>query len=281
MELIPIIYYLVLIIAAYALLITFIERTFFTNQIHFKNSNQLEKIKNFAEKFHWKYNITYSDLEDGSGFVATEYGLAGILKKVIKYKKLSEFNKGYNVLENDFFIITHNIKNITIKNKENNKSIIKIKYYNEIWKEAEEKIDNSLNLNDFLLSLADLKYITDNEILILCKTKHCRTKRCKKLSINNCERNKRKILDINNCSKQQLEELPGVTVIIANKILKYRNDNKGFKTIDEFWQLTKLNKHQIEIIENLVVIKIKKIKNKIYKAIEIIIKKNIERIVDI
>lgn len=74
------------------------------------------------------------------------------------------------------------------------------------------------------------------------------------------------IIDVNSCSEEELTELPGISVLIAKKIVKHRKENGGFKSVDEF--ITEMGikpqyEKQIRPIiktEEIVVKKVKKVK---------------------
>ena len=50
-------------------------------------------------------------------------------------------------------------------------------------------------------------------------------------------------LDINNCSEIELTELPGVSIVLAKKAIKKREEIGGFKSTDEFLKFLKLKPH--------------------------------------
>lgn len=50
-------------------------------------------------------------------------------------------------------------------------------------------------------------------------------------------------IDINNCSEIELTELPGVSIVMAKKVVKKRLEIGGFKTIDDFFLFLKLKPH--------------------------------------
>lgn len=74
-------------------------------------------------------------------------------------------------------------------------------------------------------------------------------------------------VDINNCSEMELTELPGINVILAKKIVKRREEIKGFKSTKEFYEFTKLKPHFQEQLNDRIEIKKKRhsIKNERYQ----------------
>lgn len=81
-----------------------------------------------------------------------------------------------------------------------------------------------------------------------------------------------KKLDINNCSEIELTELPGISIVIAKKAIKRREEIGGFKSVDEFLNFIKLKPHMENQLREL--IKTEKMKGSLYQ------KKYNERSVD-
>lgn len=81
-------------------------------------------------------------------------------------------------------------------------------------------------------------------------------------------------LDINNCSEVELTELPGISIVVAKKIVKKRLELGGFKSIEEFFLFVNLKQHLKKQIEGRICVK------KMIGARKII-KRNKEREVDL
>ena len=62
------------------------------------------------------------------------------------------------------------------------------------------------------------------------------------------------IIFINNVSKQELSKLPGINIAQAKRAIKYRSENNGFKTKEEFYKVTKLKQRYIEMIDKSIFI---------------------------
>ena len=58
------------------------------------------------------------------------------------------------------------------------------------------------------------------------------------------------LLDINTASEKDITALPGVSIILAKKIIKYRNEKGGFESLDEFYKEMKIKPHFIEQLNN-------------------------------
>lgn len=59
-------------------------------------------------------------------------------------------------------------------------------------------------------------------------------------------------IDINACSEEELEQIPGITVIDAKKAITYRNANNGFKSVDEFFDVINAKPHIIVKMQSLI-----------------------------
>ena len=79
-------------------------------------------------------------------------------------------------------------------------------------------------------------------------------------------------LDVNNCSEIELTELPGISIVIAKKAIRRREEIGGFKSVDEFLSFIKLKPHMESQLRELV--KTEKMKGSLYQ------KKYSERSVD-
>ena len=70
--------------------------------------------------------------------------------------------------------------------------------------------------------------------------------------------NKSSKLDINNCSEIELTELPGISIVMAKKAIKKREEIGGFKSIDDFMLYLRLKPHMQEQIKDKIVANKKK-----------------------
>ena len=52
-----------------------------------------------------------------------------------------------------------------------------------------------------------------------------------------------KKININTATEEEITALPGVNVVTAKKIINYREENNGFKTLEEFFKEMKIKKH--------------------------------------
>lgn len=63
-----------------------------------------------------------------------------------------------------------------------------------------------------------------------------------------------KTIDVNNSSASQIALLPGINIIMAKKIVEYRDANGFFKTVDDFLKVANVKEHFISKIKSAIVI---------------------------
>lgn len=80
-------------------------------------------------------------------------------------------------------------------------------------------------------------------------------------------------LDINNCSEIELTALPGISIVMAKKAIKKREEIGGFKKIEDFFLFMRLKPHMENQLREKICVKKMKISQKI--------KNNSERSVDL
>ena len=61
-----------------------------------------------------------------------------------------------------------------------------------------------------------------------------------------------KKVDINNCSESDLAELPGVSIIMAKKTIKRRDEIGGFKNLEDFYALLKIQPNIRQQLEDII-----------------------------
>ena len=66
---------------------------------------------------------------------------------------------------------------------------------------------------------------------------------------------KKEKLDVNNASEVELTALPGISIVLAKKIIKKREEIGGFKSVNDFLVFTKLKSHMQTQLEELVCVK--------------------------
>lgn len=81
-------------------------------------------------------------------------------------------------------------------------------------------------------------------------------------------------IDINSAEETDIVALPGINVVLAKKIIKYRNLNNGFKNKEEFYEQMGIKPHFQEQLDQLITIKVVKTAKKSNKN-------NDDRIIDL
>ncbi len=71
---------------------------------------------------------------------------------------------------------------------------------------------------------------------------------------NNSGEGESKKININNASKEELDSLPGVGEVTAQKILDYRDENKEFKSIDEIKNVTGIGENKFNDLKDYICI---------------------------
>ena len=59
-------------------------------------------------------------------------------------------------------------------------------------------------------------------------------------------------IDVNNCSEFELTELPGISIVLAKRIIKRREEIGGFKRTEDFFEFLQLKEHLVKQIMTLV-----------------------------
>lgn len=86
---------------------------------------------------------------------------------------------------------------------------------------------------------------------------------------NSVKRELVNLLDINNCSEIELTALPGISIVMAKKAIKKREEISGFKTIEDFFLFMKLKSHiEKQLRDKICVKKMKSIPQKVERSIE-------------
>ena len=63
------------------------------------------------------------------------------------------------------------------------------------------------------------------------------------------------LLNINEANEKEITDLPGISAILAKKIIKYRKENDGFKSLDEFYEKMKIKSHFRKKLDIMICVK--------------------------
>ena len=296
-EFIPVLINILVIVIIFAVihLISFLTSRW--HDVRFNNEEQFKNLKAFLRKHRLRYKVLSSDglnrrineqISMQSGYIHVEHNLKEIIQRVYWYGKAKRFFSEKNIIENSYFKAEYLKHNILLTDFSSGDKVRINKYYDDIWFEIIKNITDDL-MADELWNLLQTKNLVRKNNVQKIKSKNYLTlkeeqkekKRNKRQIKENKRSKKRRILDVNNCTIEQLNSLPGITVIIAKRLIKYRDENGGFSSPNDFWENAKLSPHIKYMIEKKKIIKTKKVKNTIFRIIENTISKTIERMVDI
>lgn len=63
-----------------------------------------------------------------------------------------------------------------------------------------------------------------------------------------------KVIDINNADENEISTLPGLNIVTAKKIIRYRDLHGGFQTKKEFYAVAKIKERYLERIESKIIL---------------------------
>ena len=63
------------------------------------------------------------------------------------------------------------------------------------------------------------------------------------------------MLDVNNASEVELTALPGISIVMAKKLIKRREEIDGFKSVNDVCLFLKLKPHMQNQLEQLICVK--------------------------
>ena len=72
---------------------------------------------------------------------------------------------------------------------------------------------------------------------------------------NKKEENKKELLDVNNASEVELTALPGISIVMAKKLIKKREEIDGFRSVSDVCLFLKLKPHMQTQLEKLICVK--------------------------
>ena len=61
-------------------------------------------------------------------------------------------------------------------------------------------------------------------------------------------------IDINSANEEEIAKLPGINIILAKKIIDYRNLNNGFKSKEEFYKKMKIKPHFQKQLDRIILV---------------------------
>lgn len=64
-----------------------------------------------------------------------------------------------------------------------------------------------------------------------------------------------KIINVNEASASEISILPGINIVIAKKIVEYRDKNGQFNSVDDFIRVANIKEHFVQNVKKMVVVK--------------------------
>lgn len=99
---------------------------------------------------------------------------------------------------------------------------------------------------------AIIRFFEENDVAYKTYKRSKTVKNANTNVIINTDTNKNKDIDINFASEKEIAALPGVNIITAKKVIKYRDLKGGFKNKDEFIKQLKVKEHFVEKIRDMI-----------------------------
>jgi len=75
-----------------------------------------------------------------------------------------------------------------------------------------------------------------------------------KAQVQQVQQSEQAKLNINTATQADLEKLPGIGPVLAERIIKYREEHGPFKTIDEIQNVKGIGKKKFETIKDLIAV---------------------------
>lgn len=163
-------------------------------------------------------------------------------------KKYFSKDREFYKLKNDYVSLIYNSKEKTIKcvDKSIKKRIAIVNWYNQISDETnyidnvfEEMFDNICALFNERSNYDGIKSIFQTKFII----KEIDNEGESDVENVNIPNKNTELLNINAATEKELTDLPGVSIIHAKNLIKYRTENCGFKSLEEFFSVGKINSH--------------------------------------
>ncbi len=160
------------------------------------------------------------------------------------FSKEKEFYK----LKNDYVSLIYNYKKKSIKciDKSIKKRIATIEWYQQTSDEIhyidntfEEMFDNICALFNERSTYDGIKNIFETQFTI----KEIDNEGENDINNVNIPNKNAELLNVNTATEKELTDLPGLSIIHAKNIIKYRTEKCGFKSLEEFYSAIKINTH--------------------------------------
>lgn len=234
-----------------------------------KNDEVIEIVKHFEETG----KLIAVDAEDSDSILYLERGYYDSIEEllnseykevgIISSEKIFEKLKSNLKLNQDLFreliyvlfLESRDYKlygKYFISQKEIEKIIYALDHEFSVGRKTEKQIAKDFHISVEALTelIQDQEYIVEFQTDIEKQTKY---ERNNSVSVDNVSIDEpASIIDINQCSQEDFLEIPSINIIIAKKLIDYREDKGGFRSIDEFIQTANIKPHMIERIKSMI-----------------------------
>lgn len=191
------------------------------------------------------------------------------LRRYKSFKACKAFltkEKGYYKLRNKNLVLIYDYRHKIIKCYEssNRKRITTLNWYEQY------SMETFYADNLFEETFDDICYAFDEnttydkvaaEMQYYFKTKEIETRKGTKVESFTTPYLSDESLDINTATEDEIRALPGINVILAKKIIEYRDLHCGFESVEEFYKEMNIKPHFQKQLNNLICMKEYKIKS--------------------
>ena len=203
-------------------------------------------------------NSSYYDTTNSysENYIIKKFSRLRALKKCKNF--LTKYKSSYK-LENKFVVLTFNTQTKILRcyNRENRKNYITADWNKERTVTYNENLlDERFNYICETFNSGTTYFELSKEILDYFSTA---VQTFEQPKIQAPEPNgvmpmvaQHKLLDINTATEKEITNLPGINIILAKKIIKYREVNMGFDSLNEFYSAMNIKPHFIKKLDNLI-----------------------------
>lgn len=215
-----------------------------------------------------KYDYAKKDMPDA---LIERNSLKTMLRAWIRRRNILRIRQRFVYIDKN--IITLRNRNVSVVLDTKNKTINcvdnrnKHKFATVIWENqpfsAFEKFDNSFErvFDNICYSFSDyanysgiLAYLKQNFIVEENETKS-KTMLVKKVKEETkFQKENKNPININTANEKELSKLPGISIVVAKKIIKYRDVHGGFNSRGEFYQFVKMKPHFQSQIDSSIIV---------------------------
>ncbi|PRX23223.1 competence ComEA-like helix-hairpin-helix protein [Orenia metallireducens] len=166
----------------------------------------------------------------------------------LKHLKNKEYFGSIDLAERNLFSVSAYLYNLLVNFSSLNKDTIDFELTPIIRKFKFRDIENNIDQLKELSGIDNLNNRLKSEII----------SKSKQFMLEEVKEDK-KGLDINQATKEELERLTGVGPLYAEKIIKYRTDNNGFKTINEIKKIKGIGRRKYNLIKEEITVNYRKL----------------------